>query len=75
MGKDTRQPTVAGPAQRHSLSVQTGGGGFVRTVNVTEIRDNLAAALDSVINDAEELVVTRSQHAPWSSCRSRSTSQ
>jgi antitoxin YefM len=36
----------------------------VRTVNFTELRRNLAAALDSVINDAEEVVVTRSGHEP-----------
>jgi antitoxin YefM len=36
----------------------------VRTVNFTELRSNLAAELDSVINDAEELVVTRSGHEP-----------
>jgi len=36
----------------------------VRTVNFTELRRNLAAELDSVINDAEEIVVTRSGHEP-----------
>jgi antitoxin YefM len=36
----------------------------MRTVNFTELRSNLAAELDSVINDAEELVVTRSGHQP-----------
>ena len=36
----------------------------MRTVNFTELRSNLAAELDNVINDAEELVVTRSGHAP-----------
>ena len=36
----------------------------MRTVNFTELRGNLAAELDSVINDAEELVVTRSGHEP-----------
>jgi antitoxin YefM len=36
----------------------------MRTVNFTELRSNLAAELDSVINDAEELVVTRSGHDP-----------
>jgi antitoxin YefM len=36
----------------------------VRTVNFTELRRNLAAELDSVINDAEEVVVTRSGHQP-----------
>jgi antitoxin YefM len=36
----------------------------VRTVNFTELRGNLAAELDSVIDDAEELVVTRSGHEP-----------
>ncbi len=36
----------------------------MRTVNYTELRSTLAAELDSVINDAEELVVTRSGHEP-----------
>ncbi|HEY7223972.1 MAG TPA: type II toxin-antitoxin system prevent-host-death family antitoxin [Micromonosporaceae bacterium] len=36
----------------------------MRTVNFTELRGNLAAELDSVIDDAEELVVTRSGHEP-----------
>ena len=36
----------------------------MRTVNFTELRSNLAAELNSVINDAEELVVTRSGHEP-----------
>jgi antitoxin YefM len=36
----------------------------MRTVNFTQLRQNLAAALDSVIDDAEELVVTRSGHEP-----------
>ena len=36
----------------------------MRTVNFTELRRNLAAELDSVINDAEEIVVTRSGHEP-----------
>jgi antitoxin YefM len=34
----------------------------MRTVNFTQLRQNLAAELDSVINDAEEVVVTRSGH-------------
>jgi antitoxin YefM len=33
-------------------------------VDFTELRRNLAAELDSVINDAEEVVVTRSGHEP-----------
>jgi antitoxin YefM len=33
-------------------------------VNFTQLRQNLAAELDSVINDAEEVVVTRSGHEP-----------
>jgi antitoxin YefM len=37
---------------------------IVRTVNFTELRRNLAAELDSVISDAEEVVVTRSGHEP-----------
>jgi len=36
----------------------------MRTVNFTQLRQNLAAELDSVINDAEEVVVTRSGHEP-----------
>lgn len=36
----------------------------MRTVNFTQLRQNLAAELDSVINDAEEVVVTRSGHQP-----------
>ncbi|WBB93805.1 type II toxin-antitoxin system prevent-host-death family antitoxin [Verrucosispora sp. WMMC514] len=36
----------------------------MRTVNFTQLRQNLAAELDSVINDAEEVVVTRSGHKP-----------
>jgi antitoxin YefM len=36
----------------------------MRTVNLTQLRRNLAAELDSVINDAEEVVVTRSGHEP-----------
>lgn len=34
----------------------------MRTVNFTQLRRNLAAELDRVINDAEEVVVTRSSH-------------
>jgi antitoxin YefM len=37
--------------------------------NFTELRRNLAAELDSVINDAEEVVVTRSGHERSSLCR------
>jgi antitoxin YefM len=36
----------------------------MRTVNFTQLRQNLAAELDSVTDDAEELVVTRSGHEP-----------
>lgn len=36
----------------------------MRTVNYTQLRQNLAGELDSVINDAEEVVVTRSGHEP-----------
>ncbi|SCL58662.1 antitoxin YefM [Micromonospora citrea] len=36
----------------------------MRTVSFTQLRQNLAAELDSVINDAEEVVVTRSGHEP-----------
>ena len=33
-------------------------------MSATELRGNLAAALDSVENDAEELVITRAGHEP-----------
>jgi antitoxin YefM len=36
----------------------------MRTVNFTQLRQNLAGELDSVIDDAEEVVVTRSGHEP-----------
>ncbi|WFE33143.1 type II toxin-antitoxin system prevent-host-death family antitoxin [Micromonospora sp. WMMD975] len=36
----------------------------MRTVNFTQLRQNLAAELDSVTADAEEVVVTRSGHEP-----------
>jgi antitoxin YefM len=36
----------------------------MRTLNYTETRANLAAVLDSVVDDQEEVVVTRSGHAP-----------
>lgn len=36
----------------------------MRTVNFTQMRQNLAAVLDSVVDDAEEVVVTRSGHDP-----------
>ena len=36
----------------------------MRTVNFTQLRQNLAAEVDRVINDAEEVVVTRSGHEP-----------
>ncbi|WFE29076.1 type II toxin-antitoxin system Phd/YefM family antitoxin [Solwaraspora sp. WMMD791] len=36
----------------------------MRTVKCTQPRQNLAAELDSVVNDAEEVVVTRSGHEP-----------
>lgn len=36
----------------------------MRSVNFTQLRQNLANELDSVINDAEEVVVTRSGHEP-----------
>ncbi|GIF21786.1 antitoxin YefM [Actinoplanes tereljensis] len=36
----------------------------MRTVSLTQLRQNLAAELDSVIDDAEELVVTRSGRHP-----------
>jgi antitoxin YefM len=36
----------------------------MRTMNYTETRANLAAVLDSVIDDQEEVVVTRAGHEP-----------
>jgi antitoxin YefM len=36
----------------------------VKTMSFTETRANLAAALDAVENDAEELVITRAGHEP-----------
>lgn len=36
----------------------------MRTMNYTETRANLAAVLDSVVDDQEEVVVTRSGHDP-----------
>ncbi|HWG98882.1 MAG TPA: type II toxin-antitoxin system prevent-host-death family antitoxin [Pilimelia sp.] len=36
----------------------------MRTVNFTQLRQNLAAELDRVVEDAEEVVVTRSGHEP-----------
>lgn len=36
----------------------------MKTMSATELRSNLAAALDSVENDAEELVITRAGHEP-----------
>ena len=36
----------------------------MRTVNFTALRQNPAAELDNVINDGEEVVVTRSRHDP-----------
>lgn len=33
-------------------------------MSATELRGNLAAALDAVENDAEELVITRAGHEP-----------
>jgi antitoxin YefM len=36
----------------------------MRTVNFTQLRQNLAAELDNVVDNAEELVVTRSGHDP-----------
>jgi antitoxin YefM len=35
-------------------------GGIVRTVAYSEVRQNLAKMLDHVVDDAEEVVVTRS---------------
>jgi len=37
---------------------------IMKTMSATELRGNLAAALDSVENDAEELVITRAGHEP-----------
>jgi antitoxin YefM len=36
----------------------------MKTMSFTETRANLAAALDAVENDAEELVITRAGHEP-----------
>jgi antitoxin YefM len=36
----------------------------MKTMSATELRGNLAAALDAVENDAEELVITRANHEP-----------
>jgi antitoxin YefM len=36
----------------------------VKTMSFTETRANLAAALDAVESDAEELVITRAGHEP-----------
>jgi antitoxin YefM len=36
----------------------------MKTMSFTETRNNFAAALDSVEDDAEELVITRSGHDP-----------
>jgi antitoxin YefM len=36
----------------------------MRTVNYSETRQNLASILDKVIDDQEEIVVTRSGHEP-----------
>jgi antitoxin YefM len=37
-------------------------GGIMRTVTYSEVRQNLARMLDHVVDDAEEIVVTRSGH-------------
>jgi antitoxin YefM len=37
-------------------------GGIMRTVTYSEVRQNLAKMLDHVVDDAEEVVVTRSGH-------------
>ncbi len=36
----------------------------MRPANFTQLRQNLAVELDNVVDDAEELVVTRSGHEP-----------
>ncbi|MFJ5922491.1 type II toxin-antitoxin system Phd/YefM family antitoxin [Kitasatospora sp. NPDC092948] len=36
----------------------------MKTVSASELRSNLAAALDAVGSDAEELVITRARHEP-----------
>lgn len=36
----------------------------MKTMSATEFRGNLAAALDAVESDAEELVITRAGHEP-----------
>jgi prevent-host-death family protein len=50
-------------SQEVQFSVRHGGTGM-RTVNFTQLRQNLAAELDCITDDAEELVVTRSGHEP-----------
>ena len=61
--KRNRRALGVGEGTRYSFLYLRKAAG-VRTVNFTELRSNLAAELDSVINDAEELVVTRSGHEP-----------
>ena len=39
-------------------------GGTMRTVSYSEVRQNLAKMLDHVVDDAEEVVVTRSGREP-----------
>ncbi len=36
----------------------------MRSIGVTELRANIAAVLDSVVDDAEEVVITRGGKAP-----------
>jgi antitoxin YefM len=58
------RPTVAQRlVRKYSFLYVTEEAGM-RTVNFTQLRQNLAAELDSVTDDAEELVVTRSGHEP-----------
>ncbi len=52
----------AHPALYNFLYVGLGSGGAMRTVSYSEVRQNLAKMLDHVVDDAEEVVITRSGH-------------
>jgi antitoxin YefM len=54
---------MIGLVRKYSFLYVTEGAGM-RTVNFTQLLQNLAAELDSVTDDAEEPVVTRSGHEP-----------
>ncbi len=40
----------------------------MKVISASDLRANLANVLDSIENDAEDLVVTRSVMNRWSSC-------